>query len=1134
MKIEQLFLSAYGPFTDQELRFDSAPFVLISGNNETGKSSSLRALTDFFYGIPKSTPDNFIHDYGSLKIGMRLEYTDGETESMYRVKKIKDPLVDFEGEVVNNPRFERILAGFKREQFMDTWGFNHERLKKGVTSFLKDEGELGPTLLSARLGKDIRDLKKKLKDDYSAIYNSRGRTQQLNLAIKVHQKLISELQQAINSRSQYQKLENSVRELEEKKKENESERAQLETQKNSFQKMMAERQTYLEYQDISKLQDTFENARLLDEDFSPRQAELSTDLKNLRKNISDLNQVIESEKDEIRDLKKSRKILENSASELEEMVRLTQNILQSSETIADIAHKEQSLIENARDLVNQSGQSEEELKELVAQIDKHSFKKFNRLIVEWRELRIHLQVSDENIRKVNQETFKSGEQSAAIVKPGDIEELLFHLDAARPRISLEEDFEVLSRRLKKLRIRFHKSCQELLGLDRSPSEVLKLTPPTRNEIDPLLEKMRLTDGQLQAGVEKLEKLEQEAKALVLKHDRNLSAFFSIDDLNLARVERDQALEESISSSNFSSFKIVLKRIDEITDYLLNVIPSEVKWELDHQNLSSMKALRDELKAEIAELNENSRLLESQLTELWKGLVETAPQPNDTYSYLAEFRELVKAALEIEDLTLDQDSMLQKMERIREGMLPFFPEKSKSQTSLRKLITASESLYKSWSTSQSKMEEIGRKLKEDELKLDSYLQEQKKLEEKEDRIVSEIEKILEQNLGDVEPGDLGILLESLEDFKANDESLLSMQKAKSELVNHHSRFTELADSLSDSIPEIPVTRESSILGPYFEILLSNLRNDLIRLQEIERMQKLHKRQLTQKQRELSDVKQQWQVLLQEAGVKDEADLASVVEFSSQARQWRQSMDHLKQQIKSTRLAPTLQQIEELFEKYTDEELRIKTESQERDLAKLGGSFEELIEQRGLLESEMRSMEETVRAAVVEFRIQENKAEIETLKDSYIEKFLAELLLQKIMEAYQSEYKDPILSRAEEYFNRLTLGAYLKYDLDLDDSDRTILRCVSSQGGIVSVDNLSDGTRDQLYLALRLSSVEASLRKQIEPIPFLADDIFVNFDDERTRAGLEALKELSKSCQVILWTHHERLKELAPSGCKVIEL
>ena len=73
-------------------------------------------------------------------------------------------------------------------------------------------------------------------------------------------------------------------------------------------------------------------------------------------------------------------------------------------------------------------------------------------------------------------------------------------------------------------------------------------------------------------------------------------------------------------------------------------------------------------------------------------------------------------------------------------------------------------------------------------------------------------------------------------------------------------------------------------------------------------------------------------------------------------------------------------------------------------------------------------------------------------------------------------------------------------------------------------MSEGTADQLYLALRIASLERHLERHA-PIPFILDDILVNFDDARAAAALEVLAALSERTQVIYFTHHQHLVELA---------
>jgi uncharacterized protein YhaN len=68
-------------------------------------------------------------------------------------------------------------------------------------------------------------------------------------------------------------------------------------------------------------------------------------------------------------------------------------------------------------------------------------------------------------------------------------------------------------------------------------------------------------------------------------------------------------------------------------------------------------------------------------------------------------------------------------------------------------------------------------------------------------------------------------------------------------------------------------------------------------------------------------------------------------------------------------------------------------------------------------------------------------------------------------------------------------------------------------------MSTGTRDQLYLALRLANLEQYL-ENAEPMPFVVDDILIQFDDGRARATLATLADFSAKTQVILFTHHGR--------------
>ncbi|WP_088709529.1 hypothetical protein, partial [Noviherbaspirillum denitrificans] len=123
-----------------------------------------------------------------------------------------------------------------------------------------------------------------------------------------------------------------------------------------------------------------------------------------------------------------------------------------------------------------------------------------------------------------------------------------------------------------------------------------------------------------------------------------------------------------------------------------------------------------------------------------------------------------------------------------------------------------------------------------------------------------------------------------------------------------------------------------------------------------------------------------------------------------------------------------------------------------------------------------------------------------------------------------------------FAQLTQGNFQRLVVDFDAQPMT-LHGQRSDGKLVGITGMSDGTRDQLYLALRLAALEMHLEKA-SPLPFIADDLFINYDDGRSTAGFEALAALSEKTQVIYLTHHDHLvdvvREVFGKGVSVVYL
>ncbi len=136
MKIRELDLRAFGPFTERRLTFSAeaeGELHLIYGPNEAGKSSALRAINAALFGIETQTSDNFLHAYPDLRVGLSLERSDGEVLQFLRRKSPKQQLWDVsESKPIEEARLAQCLGGLDQAEFLRVFGLDHVRLRAGT------------------------------------------------------------------------------------------------------------------------------------------------------------------------------------------------------------------------------------------------------------------------------------------------------------------------------------------------------------------------------------------------------------------------------------------------------------------------------------------------------------------------------------------------------------------------------------------------------------------------------------------------------------------------------------------------------------------------------------------------------------------------------------------------------------------------------------------------------------------------------------------------------------------------------------------------------------------------------------------------------------------------------------------
>ena len=289
-----------------------------------------------------------------------------------------------------------------------------------------------------------------------------------------------------------------------------------------------------------------------------------------------------------------------------------------------------------------------------------------------------------------------------------------------------------------------------------------------------------------------------------------------------------------------------------------------------------------------------------------------------------------------------------------------------------------------------------------------------------------------------------------------------------------------------------------------------------------------KRLTQVRKELDELEQEGALarstlkrLLDAAGVSDMESLEAAEQRSQKWRRLTERLDELQERLlaEGTPLDELLAQAKGIDPDRLPADIARLDESS----AALGKDCARQRETVWQLSREMEAMDGGGQAADAAMEAQTALADIKGHVETYARLKLSALLLGREIERYRERNQGPVIQRAGEFFHKMTLGGFSGLSTGFAEGDKVVLLCVRDDGGKVPMEGLSEGTRDQLYLALRLASLEQQAKRG-EPMPLIVDDILINFDDRRAGATLALLGELSELTQVLFFTHHRQLLAL----------
>jgi uncharacterized protein YhaN len=266
---------------------------------------------------------------------------------------------------------------------------------------------------------------------------------------------------------------------------------------------------------------------------------------------------------------------------------------------------------------------------------------------------------------------------------------------------------------------------------------------------------------------------------------------------------------------------------------------------------------------------------------------------------------------------------------------------------------------------------------------------------------------------------------------------------------------------------------------------------------------------------------YQALLALAGANDEKGFRKAAADCERAADLARQRDELTLRIHQ-QLAGQFKEeaIAEVFHR-EGRDIRPRWDERQKQLAEIRGKLAQLHERRGACTHEMQALAADKQLS---HTLQE-LGQVERDLAASIRRWKVLTIISQVLEAvrkrYETDRQPQTLREASEYLQRLTDGHYRRIWMPLENRN---LRIETGKGESLPLDVLSRGTREAVFIALRLALVTSFARRGTT-LPLVLDDVLVNFDSGRVRLAAEVLCDFARSGhQIIMFTCHEHITDI----------
>ncbi|MDA1052450.1 MAG: AAA family ATPase [Planctomycetota bacterium] len=1155
MKLRTLEIEHFGMFSGQTLEFD-AGFALVFGPNEAGKSTLLQLVRELLFGFkPIQNPYVFDDHAGEMAATAALDVSDGTQLRFRRRKGKKNEVVGHiepSGREIDAGALNLLLGGASKELYEQVFGFSLRELTEADESLKR--ANLTEALYGGGLGglAHFQRVQTELQSEADGLFTSRGRSKQL-----IH-KLLGEIKdQSKELKAQTVKprdFEQLVREAKEAAAIVESlrqQREQLRSRKAHLDRLADALEPWLRQRHAHR-----ELAQLTVPDAFPTDGgEQFSRLKMRRSEVADELTSIEQE----------------LAAESEQLtlLHLAPELLANEVAIRNLAQQITEIAGFRRDVPDLQKESALIKSRVLAQLrsfspdwDHHHLERFrttlaqretiDRLEVELKDLqRQKTEATAE--RRTHEADIKALERQLAQVTDDDLPDGL--ASVLEQASSYQRDRE----RLDELRDELtdaNDAIRTLLSKLNSPlrstlDEGIELRVPLTATVTEFRERFTRSESEVAEAERRLKSIQQEqqqkqeqlalldARAavpdreqLVASRDHRESGWRLVRDRFLdSKKSNDEAIAMWLKRNGGTVGEHLPKTL--ATAYEAAVTAADALAD-ERQDKAEQAATCDQLKHELNRLTERTaageKAIESQrqqhlqLISEWEALWSECPftplSPSAMLDWLSVFGELVDLRSKSKQLTLRVASLQAKGSEFEAALAAVFPTSSKTPS--QQLVLAKER----HEAARDAM--VRRRTYEEQLP-----QKQEALHSLDERLAAfdaghrdwqaRWETLLDQfefpREWDVHLASkiLGGLVEARNEW----DKAFDLDKRISDMAGGIATFTsavqalcqKLAPTLIDFVPEVAMKE-----------LQSQLDAAKIAHRDDERLQascsKLRKRH-TAKKEQLAKIVGELGELLAVAGTQGEAEFEQVAQAAKRRAELILVCREAASEINAIRRTEDEAKFSLELHNADADSIAIEQHRLGQDLKKVEAEFDAAFKKSTLLDEQRMRLDEASRAADLALELESTRSQLATAVDRWVPLVLAQALMKHSIKKFERDHQPAMLAEVERLLQRMTLGRYTGIERKLDEQGTLLV--VDESGTRKEPHQLSTGTREQLYLAIRLAYIQHYCR-EAEPLPIVMDDVLVNFDAERAKQTLRVFAEVADHVQIIFLTCHQHMMEL----------